>query len=150
MQFQHDDAESSVFAASYPLDGRYERPVKLFKADPDLLAGVEPAMARLLRHRGSVDSTVLTKGDWTPPAAEELGRGAIGLLVIEGLLSRTIRFAGLESAELVGAGDLLRPWDDEPDASLEFAADWRVLEHATIAILDDRFAGRICRVPGER
>jgi CRP/FNR family transcriptional regulator, cyclic AMP receptor protein len=143
-----EDAEPSIFAVPDPHDGGYERPVKVFEAHPDLLADVEPAAARLVRDRGIVDSTVLAEGDWTPPPVEELGPGAIGLLVMDGLLSRTIRFAGLESPELVGAGDLLRPWEEEQDGSLDFAADWRVLERTTLAVLDDRFARRICRVPG--
>jgi CRP-like cAMP-binding protein len=143
-----DVAEPSIFAVPDPLAGGYQRPVKVFDAHPDLLADVEPAAARLVRDRGIVDSIIVGEGPWTPPSVDELGAGAIGLVVLEGLLSRTIQFAGLQSPELVGAGDLLRPWDEDGGESLEVATEWCVLERATLAVLDGRFARQICRVPG--
>jgi CRP/FNR family cyclic AMP-dependent transcriptional regulator len=143
-----DRRDGSEFAAPDAREGGFRRPVKVFDLDPGLLADLPPATARVVRDRGIADSVVLRAGPWTPPADGELGQGAIGLLVLDGLLSRTIRFAGLESPELIGAGDLLRPWEEERGASLEFATEWRVLERATLAILDGRFARRMCRVPG--
>jgi hypothetical protein len=140
--------ERSIFALAGPADGGFLRPVKVFAADPDLLMGLDPPTARVVRDRGIVDSMILAEGVWTPPGPDELGAGAIGLLVLDGLLCRTIGFAGLESPELIGAGDLLRPWEDRGAASLEFATDWRVLERASVAILDASFARRMCRVPG--
>jgi CRP-like cAMP-binding protein len=139
--------EPSIFAVPDAHDG-LARPVKVFAHQPELLADLPPALARVVRDRGIADSRILPTGEWTPPSREDLGAGAIGLLVLDGLLSRTIGFAGLESPELVGAGDLLRPWDDERGASLEFSTEWRVLERATVAVLDGRFARRMCRVPG--
>jgi CRP/FNR family transcriptional regulator, cyclic AMP receptor protein len=139
--------DASLFAL--PDAAGFQRPVRVFDADPDLLSAVEPGTARLLRDRAVADSVVLGEGPWTPPPAETLGPGAIGLLVLEGLMSRTVRFDGLHSPELVGAGDLLRPWDDGARmGSLEFETEWHVLERTTVAILDDRFARRLCRVPG--
>jgi hypothetical protein len=141
-------AHRSIFAVPDSSGAALARPVKVFDNDPDLLAGVNPATARLLRDRGVVDSVVVAEGPWTPPTEEELGQGGLGLLVMEGLLSRTIRFAGLESPELMGAGDLLRPWEDDVVGSLEFGTEWCVLQRATLAVLDARFARQMCRVPG--
>ena len=140
-----DPEEPSIFAVPSPHG--FARPVKVFAREPGLLADLPPAVARVVRDRGLADSLVLPEGRWTPPSQEELGQGAIGLLVLDGLLSRTIHFAGLESPELVGAGDLLRPWNDDQTTSLEFSTEWRVLERATVAVLDGRFARRMCRVP---
>jgi CRP/FNR family cyclic AMP-dependent transcriptional regulator len=142
-----DPHERSIFAVADRHDG-LARPVKVFAHQPGLLADLPPGAARVVRDRAVADSQVLPTGPWTPPSHEELGPGAIGLLVLDGLLSRTIQFAALESPELVGAGDLLRPWDDERETSLEFSTEWRVLERATVALLDSRFARRMCRVPG--
>ena len=122
--------------------------MKVFDHDPGLLAALPPAIARVVRDRAIAESAVLPTGAWTPPSQAQLGPGGIGLLVLEGLLSRTIGFAGLESPELVGAGDLLRPWDDERGTSLEFSTEWRVLERASVALLDGGFARRMCRIPG--
>jgi CRP/FNR family transcriptional regulator, cyclic AMP receptor protein len=141
--------ETSVFARQSPKDGGRERPVRVFDADPDLLEGLDPEAARILRARGIADSVVLEEGPWTPPAERELGPGAIGLLVLDGLLTRTVVFDGLESPELVGAGDLLRPWEDGATfGSLDFDTEWRVLDRATVALLDEGFTRQMCRVPG--
>jgi CRP-like cAMP-binding protein len=142
---EHD--EPSIFAVPDDRD-EFVRPVKVFDHDPGLLGDLPPALARVVRDRAIADSMVLPTGAWTPPSQQDLGPGGIGLLVLDGVLSRTIGFAGLESPELVGAGDLLRPWDDESAASLEFSTEWRVLERATVALLDSGFARRMCRVPG--
>jgi CRP/FNR family transcriptional regulator, cyclic AMP receptor protein len=127
--------------------GGFARPVNVFDADPDLLSGVDPATADAVRPRGVVESMVLAEGPWTPPSAQQVGPGAIGLLVLDGLLTRTICFDAVESPMLVGAGDLLRPWEEERAPSLEFAAEWRVLAGATVALLDWRFAALMGRVP---
>ena len=140
--------EPSIFAVPDTAHGGFARPVKVFDHDPGLLAALPPAIARVVRDRAIAESAVLPTGAWTPPSQAQLGPGGIGLLVLEGLLSRTIGFAGLESPELVGAGDLLRPWDDERGTSLEFSTEWRVLERASIALLDGGFARRMCRIPG--
>jgi CRP/FNR family cyclic AMP-dependent transcriptional regulator len=141
-------SEQSIFAVFDPREEALQRPVKVFDADPDLVSDLDPASARVLRHRTVADSLVLEEGPWTPPAQHELGPGSIGLLVLDGLLSRTVRFDGLESPELVGAGDLLRPWEDGAfAASLEFETEWRVLDRATVALLDERFARQTCGVP---
>jgi hypothetical protein len=124
------------------------RPVKIFVADPDLLREVDPPTARALRDRAVVDSIVVDEGSWIHPTDAEIGPGAMGLLVLDGLMTRTIRFGGLESPELVGAGDLLRPWEEADGRSLAFATEWRVIDRAVLAVLDGRFAQRIGGVPG--
>jgi CRP/FNR family transcriptional regulator, cyclic AMP receptor protein len=141
--------EHSVLALADPHDGGLRRPVRVFDADPDLLAGIDPAMARVLRDRCVADSVLVEEGPWAAPGEERFGPGSIGLLVLDGLLTRTVRFDGLESPELIGAGDLLRPWEDgAAGGSLEFETEWRVIDRATVALLDERFARRLCAVPG--
>jgi CRP/FNR family transcriptional regulator, cyclic AMP receptor protein len=54
------------------------------------------------------------------------------------------------TGELLGQGDLLRPWDhpeDAPDAPVEAANAWRVLQPARLAVLDARFAALCGRLP---
>jgi CRP/FNR family cyclic AMP-dependent transcriptional regulator len=127
---------------------RWQRPVRVFDHERALLAGLEPPAAELARHHGVADSIVLEEGTWIPPAEGALGRNPIGLLILDGLLARTLSFDGLHSPELLGAGDLLRPWgSDGAAASLAFDTDWRVHDRATVALLDDRFARRMCRFP---
>jgi CRP/FNR family transcriptional regulator, cyclic AMP receptor protein len=138
---------ASPGGACDPRADGFDRPVNVFEADPHLLSDLDPAAADAVRARGIVSSMVLAEGAWTPPSAQEVGPGAIGLLVLDGLLTRTIRFDSVESPMLVGAGDLLRLWDEEQAPSLEFAAEWCVLARTTVAVLDRRFAALMGRVP---
>jgi hypothetical protein len=75
-------------------------------------------------------------------------RFGIGLLILEGLIVRRVGLAGRFGAELLGGGDVLRPWQDEDSAaSLAHVGKWRVLEAGRIAILDSDFTQRACRYP---
>jgi hypothetical protein len=51
-----------------------------------------------------------------------------------------LRLAGRETIDLMGAGDLLRPWPPVDEyAELFTASRWKVLESAELAVLDIRF-----------
>ncbi|HWI09074.1 MAG TPA: helix-turn-helix domain-containing protein [Solirubrobacteraceae bacterium] len=114
--------------------------VRVFEHEPDLLRGLDPATAELLHRRVVVPRLQLPCGSWAPPAGADL-EGALGLLVLDGVMSRSVSLQGRCCAELLGAGDLLRPWDLPPaDDSLAGRCAWRVLEPATLAVLDERFA----------
>ena len=133
----------------HPRRHGFQRPVRVFEAEPNLLDGLEPGCAALAWHAGIADSVILSEGPWTPPSAEVLGRGALGLLVVDGLLTRSVGFDGRHTPELVGSGDLLRPWEADAVAGLvELEASWQVMQRATVALLDARFAARVSRVPG--
>jgi CRP/FNR family transcriptional regulator, cyclic AMP receptor protein len=89
----------------------------------------------------------LGPGPWTAGAEVRRMRFGIGLLVLDGLL---IRRVGLESrfgAELLGAGDLLRPWQSEEGQMLPHTGGWRVLRDTRLAVLDSAFALRTARYP---
>jgi CRP-like cAMP-binding protein len=53
------------------------------------------------------------------------------------------------SSEILGAGDLLRPWADDDDASDAIPArcEYEVLAPTQVAVLDRAFAGRITPYP---
>jgi len=72
----------------------------------------------------------------------------IGLLVLDGLLVRRVGIDRGFGAELLGAGDLLRPWQgaDEPSI-LPQTTGWRVLQPIRMAVLDEPFARRMARYP---
>jgi hypothetical protein len=121
--------------------------VAVFDRDPDLAHGVDLATADHLRRRAWAPRLVLEPGAWLPgpELAEEPGH--LGLLVVDGLLTRTAELDGRQCPELVGTGDLLRPWDGEGVGSIELATHWRVLQPTTLAVLDARFAAAACRFP---
>src|SRR5579884_665845 len=70
-------------------------------------------------------------------------RSGLGILVLSGVLIRRVGIDGRFGAELLGEGDLLRPWQwesDSPTLALERA--WSILEPTRLALLDDDFVSR--------
>ena len=66
----------------------------------------------------------------------------------DGLLVRQVQLDDLRCCELLGPGDLLRPWDEDDDAgTIECQTVWRVLEPTRLALLDGAFARRAGRWP---
>jgi CRP-like cAMP-binding protein len=75
-------------------------------------------------------------------------RDGLGVLVLDGMLLRRVGLDGRFGAELLGPGDLLRPWQNEETASsIPHTAGWRVLRRGRIALLDLDFARRIVAYP---
>ena len=120
--------------------------VRVFDRDPDLLTGLEAAAADQLRRRATVPKVWIEAGPWQPPAGASVS-GCFGLLVLEGLMIRSLHVDGRECPELVGRGDLLRPWDSEGECSVPSQTSWTALERTTVAVLDERFAAAVCRWP---
>ena len=120
--------------------------VRVFDEDPDLLRGLDPSTTDFLRRRALAPKLWLEVGPWTPPPCPAPPRTTFGLLVVEGLMIRSIHLNGRNCPELIGAGDLLRPWDDDQDADA-ISVTWKALDRTSIAILDDRFASAVCRWP---
>lgn len=113
--------------------------VSLLEVDPELAgdlvgADFERALASLVAPLLHVE-----QGPWTPPPD---GKPAhLGLLVLDGLFERHALLAGIGCTELIGKGDLIRPWmDEEGTPSLPFETSWRTLEPARLAVLDGRVA----------
>ncbi len=115
--------------------------IYLLDVEPELGEGLNPqeraAAARVL----AVPSHVLDPGPWDPHA--ELGDvyPVVGMLLVDGMVTRDLHFAGRTTTELLGAGDILRPWDDDvPFESLPVAVSWHVHAPTQMAILDTRVA----------
>ena len=61
----------------------------------------------------------------------------LGFLVLDGLIGRRVLVPERgRSLELLGRGDLFRPWQD--DSASFSRQSWTVLEPASIAVLDHR------------
>jgi CRP/FNR family transcriptional regulator, cyclic AMP receptor protein len=52
----------------------------------------------------------LSTGDWDVAAAEEPDAHHRGFLIVDGLISREVEVLGRRCVELIGAGDVIRPW----------------------------------------
>jgi CRP-like cAMP-binding protein len=126
------------------------RVVRLLEHDPDLaqeLDEEEAARARTeLIARAETLRWKRRRGHWGPPDPT----GYLGLLVIEGVLLREVSLARGGTAELLGGGDLLRPWDVDGEEFLPIKStvEWTVLDDVTVAVLDSAFARRAAHWPG--
>jgi CRP-like cAMP-binding protein len=113
------------------------RPVRVLDLDPGLAASIPEDQLSLAAANFVAQSVEADRGEWDPTGCTP--PDCIGLLVLEGLLTRNVGVAGLFSRELLGAGDVLRPWDvEDEDYPLEIESAWTVLEPARFAVLDQR------------
>ncbi len=119
----------------------------LLREDPDLGARIPPAELPWAVQRCVVRAINLPQGSWDGdyPGVSPAG---IGLLVLAGLLIRRVGVDGRFGAELLGEGDLLRPWQGEDlDSGLSQVTGWKVLSPCRLAVLDELAATRIAHYP---
>lgn len=123
--------------------------IRLLEAQPDLAEGLSPQDEAEARRRVVALLETAPAGPWEPADAHALDHAFIGLLVVDGMLSRDLELGGRRCSELLGPGDVLRPWEyDEGEmASVPAESGWTVLEPARFAVLDGRFARSACRYP---
>lgn len=90
----------------------------------------------------------LAPGSWAAPRWPEAVRRGPGLLLLDGFVVRRVEIGGRASAELLSAGDVLRPWQREDSiASIPHKPGWRALERSRLALLDLEFARRLAPFP---
>jgi hypothetical protein len=126
--------------------------LRVLDADPELGDGLSPEEFREAHRRAVAELRTLEPGEWNPRAEDYNGNGMptghLGLLVIDGLLMRDVGLNQSICAELLGQGDLLRPWDEDRRYSTSpFRVRWRVLRPTRLAVLDRRFATVACHWP---
>ena len=122
--------------------------VRLLEEDPDL-AGLMSGSRRAEAERELVVRVHrLGVGVWDVSRLEGAGADHVGLLLLEGVVAREVIVADHVSAELLGPGDLLRPWQAPSNSSL-LPVDvlWSVLSPSAFAVLDRRFAAELARWP---
>jgi hypothetical protein len=125
------------------------RAVSILDLDPDLGREMESERAAAARAGAVAALETLNPGEWPHEALQMIDpAGAIGLLVVDGLLSRDVNVAGGSFTELIGDGEILRPWDVGVDMPMESTrVTWNVMETTHLAILDRGFVARAARWP---
>src|SRR3954469_5269489 len=103
--------------------------VRVFVEDPELAAGLdaegmsaaEQITAPLLR---------VSQGGWDFKADPMRLNAHLGLLILDGLLLREVIVGEVACAELLGAGDVMRPWTGSggEQASIQAEARWEALQ----------------------
>jgi CRP-like cAMP-binding protein len=117
----------------------------LLDVDPDLAEGLSPEDRESARRLLIARVETVPPGSWRPPPQEPVPR-TIAVLVCAGLAVRRGSLGGRSSVELLGEGDVLRPWDDDTFA-LPIDVSWRVLERLRLVVVDERLAPVLGRYP---
>jgi CRP/FNR family transcriptional regulator, cyclic AMP receptor protein len=131
---------SAVAQAKWPLHpaGR----VALLDVDPDLAGSRSGAELAGMRDRLTAPVYRLPTGVLPDPPAKR--ESHLGFLVLKGLLLYEVSACGRATAELLGAGDLVRPWRSEVSLTLASDVKWVVLEPVLLAdlgtVASSRFA----------
>lgn len=116
--------------------------MRLLELDPDLGVDLDPqafaaASAHLAANVLGIDWT-RARGPWGPDEPA----GHLGLLISEGVLLREVRLMSTTAAEVLGPGDLLRPWDVDGEYVFPVPGEvrWTVLAPCAMAVLDAAFS----------
>lgn len=124
------------------------RSVEVLGADPDLgerIPAEQLAQARAASRAQVVD---LLADAWNAGEASGLARDGFGLLVCTGMLVRRVGREQRYGAELLGPGDVLRPWEhDGEDVGALFETHWQVPEPTRLLVLDEPWATRMAPWP---
>ena len=125
--------------------------VNVLDEDPELselLGGRRNEAARAASNSALLHIPI---GGWNAPEdSPREGQGGYGLLILDGLVVRRVGFDGRWGAELLGPGDLLRPWEGDIDTAsgaMPFETHWRVMNPLRIAVLDLSWAARMSGYP---
>src|SRR3954452_5831478 len=123
------------------------RKLPLLDVDPDLGALVPEDRRESARRELDVEVYRLVQGPWSA-GADDANPEHVGLLLLEGVISREVVVSDTVSTELLGPGDIVRPWSiQEPAGLLQLTVRWNALTESRVAVLDRRFAVQLGRWP---
>jgi hypothetical protein len=111
--------------------------ISLPDADPDLADLIDPAELPRARAQARTRVHRLSPGEWDARDAHIAEAHHRGFLIADGLLSRNVEVMGRSCVELVGPGDVMRPWSwDDAGSHVKAEVGWAVLEPTGLAVLD--------------
>lgn len=118
--------------------------ISIIDADADLADLLDASERDRARRQALTRERRLSPGEWKVHLAIEPDVHHRGFLIIEGLLSREVEVLGRRCVELIGPGDVLRPWSwDEDGSHVHAEVGWVVLEPSRLAVLDHGLVRRM-------
>jgi CRP/FNR family cyclic AMP-dependent transcriptional regulator len=154
MSAAHFDRNSEAFGDVQPAAAwhgnrdRRARMVPLFDLDPELAADLGGERLSAARTELQVRVVPIGRGQWTQAQERPIGRENFGLLMVDGVVAREVVLEDTVSTELIGPGDVIRPWSGrEQPHLLDQQVRWQVLADAHVALLGRAFAGAVTRYP---
>ena len=121
--------------------------IELLDAAPWLAEGLDGADLEEARRQLVVARATFEPGPWSWPGSRD---PEIGFLILRGRIARGLHLddAPAHGVELLGEGDLMRPWTFHGEtASIPSAADWTVMSRLEVALLDKGFVRAMSRWP---
>lgn len=122
------------------------RTVALLDVDAALCAAVPVGDRPIARRVLTATRHELSAGPWEPADLLDGGRAPLGALLLGGVVIQEVVLAGRASAQLLGPGDVLRPWSSA-DTALPGFMLWTCAPGAAVVLLDDRFLTAARRWP---
>jgi CRP/FNR family transcriptional regulator, cyclic AMP receptor protein len=127
---------------------RQQDHVRLLDADPDLGARLSPERRGRARQELIAPLRRLAVGPWAAYPFGAPTPGSVGLLIVDGVLSFDVTIEERLSVELLGPGDVVRPWETPTqDSLLAVHTSWSVRSPLAVANLDERFSEAATRYP---
>jgi CRP/FNR family cyclic AMP-dependent transcriptional regulator len=118
------------------------RTYALLELDPQLGRELAPERFEAAERELRVEVYRLQQGEWSVHSV--LQAAHVGLLLVDGVVAREVVVADCISTELLGPGDILRPWGiDADDPLLRHDVRWSALTECHVAVLDQRFGSRL-------
>jgi hypothetical protein len=119
--------------------------VRVADEDPDLFEDVtDPAAIAA----SVAETRWVEAGEWRPQLERVDPRGHYGLLLLDGMLLRRVVLGVRDSIELLGPGDIARPWVSfGVGSSIAVGVRWQVHQRVRLANLDRRWATRMAPWP---
>jgi CRP/FNR family transcriptional regulator, cyclic AMP receptor protein len=118
--------------------------ISIVDADPDLAELLDEPQRERARREALTRERRLSPGAWDAANAVEPDQHHRGFLIIDGLLSRDVDVLGRTCVELLGVGDVLRPWRwDDGGSHVQAEVGWTVLEPTRLAVLDHGLVTRM-------
>ena len=122
--------------------------ISLVDADPELGELLDEGDYERARREALARVSRLSPGVWDAAAALERDAHHRGFLIADGLMAREVDVMGRRCCELLGHGDVLRPWAWDAEGShVQAEVGWTVLEETTLAVLDHGLVKRIVPWP---
>jgi len=120
----------------------------LLDLDVELAAALSTADVARARSELAVSLARFAPGPLNTAQIARAGARLSGLLIVRGTLAREVILADVSSLELLGPGDLIRPWDARAeDSLLSYEEQWSVLAEARLAVIDRLTADRLAAYP---
>ena len=120
--------------------------VALLDEDPDLGRAIPAERWDAAREQLTTAAYKLARGGFASPE-EPPDSVCLGYLILEGLVMREVTVAGRPSAELLGPGDVVRPWSPDAVELLPRQVSWHVLEPALLAYIGGPLSTQLAAWP---